>query len=348
MGVGILGYGVYIPKYRIKAEEYTRAWGYFAAPGVSEKSVPRHDEDAVTMAVEASRNAMKRAGIEPAQLNAVYMGSSSSPYGEKLVSSTIATAIGVPKDVCVSDFGASAKAGTAALLSCIDLVGSARGKYGLAVGSDCPVGRPGDDIEHALGAGAAAYIIGSESLVANFEGAHSFGAENWGGRIRRDGIRFVEDPGIARLREIEYEQSLASAAGGLMRKINLKPENFSHAVLQQPDARFPLRAARVLGLTEGQISTGLVAPGLGDTGTSSPLIGLAAVLDKARPRERLLVVSYGSGAGSDALAFGIEQGIEDSRTKAPLVDDYLMDKQYVDYLTYLRWRRVLTRDREAS
>jgi len=64
--VGIIGYGAYVPRYRLPAREVARVWVGGRASGlpIKEKAVPGLDEDVVTMSLEAVRNALKRAGIE--------------------------------------------------------------------------------------------------------------------------------------------------------------------------------------------------------------------------------------------------------------------------------------------
>ncbi len=64
MRVGIVGYGSYVPRRRIKLPEIAKVWGadaesYKRGLELHEKSVPARDEDTITMAVEASR---QRAG----------------------------------------------------------------------------------------------------------------------------------------------------------------------------------------------------------------------------------------------------------------------------------------------
>ncbi|MBI4344680.1 MAG: hydroxymethylglutaryl-CoA synthase, partial [Euryarchaeota archaeon] len=86
--VGIVGYGAYIPKYRIKVEEIARIWGEDPESiknglRVAEKAVPNIDEDAATIAVEAARNALRMAGIDPRRIGAIYVGSESHPYAVK-------------------------------------------------------------------------------------------------------------------------------------------------------------------------------------------------------------------------------------------------------------------------
>ncbi|MEM4633806.1 MAG: hypothetical protein QW275_01495, partial [Candidatus Anstonellaceae archaeon] len=74
--VGIVGYGVCVPKYRIKVDEIARVWGeepdrIKKGLGVFEKSVPDVDEDAATLAVEAARNALSYAKIEASSIGAI-------------------------------------------------------------------------------------------------------------------------------------------------------------------------------------------------------------------------------------------------------------------------------------
>src|SRR5450830_452684 len=78
--VGIIGYGAYVPRYRLPAKEVARVWVGGRASGlpIKEKAVPGLDEDVVTMSLEAVRNALKRAGIDPAEIRAVWIGS--DPY----------------------------------------------------------------------------------------------------------------------------------------------------------------------------------------------------------------------------------------------------------------------------
>ena len=78
--VGIIGYGAYVPRYRLSATEISRIWqGGLSLEPIEEKSVPGIDEDVITMSVEASRNALARAGVQPGEIRAVWVGSESHP-----------------------------------------------------------------------------------------------------------------------------------------------------------------------------------------------------------------------------------------------------------------------------
>jgi hydroxymethylglutaryl-CoA synthase len=101
--------------------------------------------------------------------------------------------------------------------------------------------------------------------------------------------------------------------------------------------------AEELGFSKSQIVCGLVVPKIGNTYSGSTMIGLAAVLDKAKPGERILVVSYGSGAGSDAFSIQVKEAIEAKRDSAPKVEDFLNNKIYIDYPTYTKYKGLLVR-----
>ena len=155
--VGIITYGVYIPRYRIKVEEIARVWGANAADisgglGVFEKSVPDLDEDAATIAVEAARNALLRRKINPKDIGAVFVGSESHPYAVKPTACTVGEAIGATPNMTAADFEFACKAGTAAIQACMGLVKSEMITYGLAIGSDVSQGAPSDALEYTAAA----------------------------------------------------------------------------------------------------------------------------------------------------------------------------------------------------
>ena len=100
MDIGIVGYGAYVPRFRISVEEIAKVWGANAdnfRKGllIEEKSVPDSDEDTITISVEAGRNALLRAGIDPRKIGALYIGSESHPYVVKPSGRVVAEALGM-------------------------------------------------------------------------------------------------------------------------------------------------------------------------------------------------------------------------------------------------------------
>ena len=117
---GIVGYGAYVPRNRVKSEEIARQWGKDPAAIrrgllLEEKSVPGLDEDTITISVAAGRSALDRARIDPARIGAVYIGSESHPYAVKPSGTALIEALGIAPEVHVADFEFACKAGTEAM-----------------------------------------------------------------------------------------------------------------------------------------------------------------------------------------------------------------------------------------
>ncbi len=341
MSVGIVSYGAYIPRYRIKVEDIARVWGddadiLMAGLMVNEKSVPDLDEDAATIAVEAARSAIVRSDIDAQRIGAVYTGSESHPYAVKPTSTIVAEAVGATPVMTAADFEFACKAGTAAIQACMGLVSSGMIDLGLAIGADVSQGAPGDALEYTAAAGGVAYLIGNKEseLAAIIEDTYSFTTDIpdfW----RREGMpypehggRFTGEPG--------YFKHVTGAANGLMEKIDTKPSDYDYAVFHQPNGKFPTRVAKMLGFSKEQIKPGLVVPRLGNTYSGSCMMGIAATLDQAQPGDRIFATAFGSGAGGDAFSITVTDRIEDIRNGAPGVEDLLKDPIYMDYAMYAK------------
>src|SRR3990167_7390441 len=167
--VGIIGFGGYVPALRIKVSEIARAHGKSAEQvigslGVNEKAVADRDEDAVSLAVEASRIALARAKIKPDQLGAILVGSESHPYVVKPSGSIVAQILGVGTDYLTVDLEFACKAGTSAMILIASLVEGGLIDCGLAIGSDVAQAKPGDALEYTAGAGAGAFILGNKKF----------------------------------------------------------------------------------------------------------------------------------------------------------------------------------------
>jgi len=127
-----------------------------------------------------------------------------------------------------------------------------------------------------------------------------------------------------------------------MEAMDTVPEDYACAVFHQPNSKFPLRVGKQLGFTPAQLEAGLLAPLIGNVYAGSALVGLTAVLDVAQPGDRVLVVSFGSGAGSDAFQLRIGDRLPVCRAAAPSTGDYVQRRTEIDYATYARYRGKLT------
>ena len=339
--VGIVGHGAYVPRFRLPASEVARVWtdGTGGLP-IKEKAVAGMDEDTATMSLEAARNALARAEIDPAQIRAVWVGSESHPYAVKPTSTIVAEAIGATPDTLAGDWEFACKAGSEALQASIALVGSGMADLALTIGADTAQGRPGDALEYTAGSGAAAYIIGPrEKSLAYFEASHSYVTDTPDFFRRpyqhfpQHGSRFTGEPAY-------FEHTLA-ASRALLEAMGRQPQDYAYAVFHQPNARFPQKAAKTLGFTTEQVKPGLLVPLIGNVYAGSSLIGLTAVLDVARPGDKVFMASYGSGAGSDAFSLVVTDAVLERQKRAPTTQAYIARRKEIDYATYVRYRRKL-------
>jgi len=339
--VGIVSYGVYIPQWRIKVEEIAKVWShdvniYKDGLMVEEKSVPSLDEDTATLAVEAARNCLKRAPtINPKDLGAIYVGSESHPYAVKPTATIVAEAVNATPSLMATDMEFACKAGTAGIQACMGLVKAGYIKYGLAVGSDTAQGQPADPLEYTASAGAAAYLVGEDGVIADIKGTYSF-TQDVPDFWRRDGERYPQHAGRF-TGEPGYFTHVINCAEGLMGQTGTSPNDYDYAVFHMPNGKFPLRAGRILGFPEEKILPGLVVTKVGNSYSASSLTGLAAVLDKAKGGEKILVTSYGSGAGSDAFSLIVTDRILEVRGLAPTVEYYINRRRYIDYALYSKF-----------
>ncbi len=339
--VGIVGYGAYVPRYRLPGREVARVWtNDLGASPVLEKAVAGDDEDVITMSVEAARNAIRRSQINPLDIRAVWVGSESHPYAVKPSSTVVAESIGASPNIQAADWEFACKAGTEAVQASIGLIGSGMGRYALSIGMDTAQGRPGDALEYTAASGGAAFLLGpAAESVAVYQGSYSFVTDTpdfWrrsGETYPSHGDRFTGEPA--------YFNHTLSAARELMQMMGTQASDYTYAVFHQPNVKFPQRAAQMLGFNAQQIEAGLLANEIGNVYSGSCMLGLTAILDQAKAGDRILMVSYGSGAGSDAFDLVVTENIEAKRHLAPTTRQYIARRTVIDYALYCRYRGKL-------
>jgi hydroxymethylglutaryl-CoA synthase len=342
MDAGIVSYGAYVPRYRITPKEIGLVWGADGESvgqglNVLRKSVPAPDEDTITISTEALRVALARGGIDPQQIGAVYVGSESHPYAVKPTATVVAQAVGATPHLTAADFEFACKAGTAAIQTCLGLVGAGMVRYGVAIGTDTSQGAPGDALEYSASAGGAAFVVGREKVICRVLRTLSYTTDTpdfW----RREGQRYPSHSGRF-TGEPAYFRHVTECARALFEASGTGPNDYAHVVFHQPNGKFPQRVGKQLGFSDEQMRYGLVTPYLGNTYSGAALIGLANVLDHARPNDRILVVGYGSGAGSDA--FDLEATDELAtfdRVAGHPVQYYLDQGVEIPYAVYAKFR----------
>ena len=342
MEVGIVGYGAYVPRHRIKVEEIAKVWGadapsYKRGLMLREKSVPSPDQDTITMSVEAARYALRRADIDPTRIGAIYIGSESHPYAVKPSGTVVAEALGATPDIHCADFEFACKAGSEGMFVALSMIKAGQMDYALGIGADTSQGAPGDALEYSASAGAAAFLFGREKMVAVCEETHSFMTDTpdfWRREYQfypRHAGRFTGEPA--------YFRHIMGCAAALMEKSNKSARDFRWAVFHQPNGKFPMKVGQSLGFSKEQLEQGWLSPTLGNTYSGSSPMGLTAILDVAKPGDRIFMVSYGSGAGSDGFIWRVTDRIVSMQPQAPHTRAQLEDRPiYIDYGTYAKFR----------
>lgn len=338
---GIVSYGFYVPKYRIKTEEIAQTWGknpkdIIASLKITEKAVAGLDEDSLTMGFESGSMALSDLTIDKNKINALFFGSETPPYSVNPASTILGEFLGIGNNYLAYDTQFACKAATGAIISTHAMVEAGYTNYGLVTASDKANASPHDALEYTAGSGSVSMLIGKRDLILETLGSNSFSSDTpdfW----RREGIRYPSHGGRFTGKP-SYFHHIKSSVSGLFEKTKLSPNRFKHAVFHMPNGKFPREIARELGFSEKQIEKSLVVSMLGNSYSASALMGFVSVLEVAKPGDLILLASYGSGAGSDSFAFRVTENIKKRRRK---FQSAIQNKEYIDYKRYLRQMRII-------
>jgi len=325
---GIAAIGAYTPRLRIDAAEFEAAWGRFDAAGVEEKAVPEADEDALTMGIAAAQRALDAAERDGDEIAHLAFATTTPPMAEEDLTPRLVSVLGAPEGADTRTLTGSTRAGAQALVGALDAGpwnGSAGDGIGLVVVADCPHGEPDSEIEHAAGAGAAAFVLAADAPGSVVDrGSH---VDSYPGtRFRGAGSEATTGLGAT-----QYDrESFTTALGGAAAALDLDPATADAAAVQSPDGKLPYRAAGALGVDTETIAAGETVSYLGDTGAASAFLGTASAFDD--DAECVLLAAYGSGAGANA--FVIDGSVP--------VDAALSGTTELSYAEYLRRRGEIT------
>jgi 3-hydroxy-3-methylglutaryl CoA synthase len=326
---GIVSYGAYIPRWRLARQ--------LIAPGLrGERAVAGPDEDSLTMAVAATADCLS--GLNREKVDALLFASTTSPFKEKQLSTTVAAAADLRQDIFTADVANSLKAGTAALKLGLDAIKAGSAKQVLVTAADCRLGAPGSDWEQSCGDGAAAFLIGEENVAIRIEASHSLSDEmfdTW----RLDGDLFIRS-WESRFGQTEgYLKVVREAVSAVMQKTGLTPRDFARLILYAADPRRATELARALGFDPSTQLQPLLFDVMGNTGTAYPLMLLIAALEQAKPGDRFLLASYGNG--SDAFVLQVTEEIERVRGHRGIRGHLEPRRAISNYVTYLKWRGLV-------
>jgi 3-hydroxy-3-methylglutaryl CoA synthase len=354
---GIAGYGAFVPRFRLRVDDIWDVWMNQIDPpavikemrGLEEKAVTRWDEDATTMAVAAAKAGLEKAAISADDVGAMFFGSCTNPYVSKASILGVAEALTDSREIISADVQFATKSGTAALQVCTAMVDSGRVKYALAIASDALSRHvpPNDTLEYSAGAGAAALVISQHNVIAEIEAMYTYNTHT-PEFFRLDGERYIKHAASEDGQYLwGYEEHVKKAIQGYFKKIGGEPQDFAYVAISQPDGCLPIKVSQALGFNERQIKPGLLVSEIGDCGSASSLLSLIAVLEHAEAGQRILIVSYGFGAGCDVISLRATDMLprqREQKTSYPSLKEIIRDKEYISYAQYLRQERKLIQE----
>ncbi len=337
MAVGITSYGSYVPYRRLKRAAIAQVLGIPAGKG--ERSVASFDEDSVSMAVEAARDALRAAPAT--NIRSIFFATTTPPYAEKLNAALVAAAAQLPLEIRAADSTGSTRVGLSALLQAAD---AARGSGGesLAAIADCRLAAPEGKAEQTGGDAAVAFVVGSERIIAEIVASASVTREfldTW----RAPGERFAHTWEERFALTQAYAPLLGAAVKRVLEEAKCAPGDLAKVVLDAPNPRAADEIVRGLKLAPEKLADPLALT-VGQTGAAHAPLLLANVLAAAKPGDRILVATAADGA--DAILFKVTDAAA-AYSQQRSVGRLIESKGDVAYARYLKWREILP-DRAAA
>lgn len=330
---GIVGYGAYVPYYRLRREAISAALS--AGGGRGQRAVASFDEDATSMSVEAARN-LFRSSDAPVP-DALYFSSATPPYLDKTNANAIHAALNLPSSVFAGDMVGSPRSTTAALTAALH-----DQRPVLMTTADVRSGRPSSGDEANCGDAAVALLIGSDvdgPVIAEWLGGASATAE-FLDRWRLPGWDFSR-VWEERFGEAIYLPLVTEAATAALKDTELSTESVDTAIVTGMHARAARGAARAAGIDGVPVADDL-STAVGNTGSSHSLLVLASVLDTAEPGQIIIVVNLADGC--DVNFFRTTDAIADYTPHKSVAQQVEQGNDSLDYATFLTWRGFLDRE----
>ena len=342
MAVGIHAFGGYLPRRRLARQIVVEANAWFAPAlkglGRGERAIANWDEDPVTMAVEACRDALGL--LDRSTLGALWLASTTLPFEDRQNAGIVAEALGLDSTVRTLDIAGSQRAGTSALLTAIDAVAGGAGPV-LVTAAEKRRTRVASPLELTSGDGAAAILVGegdggavvlgaateTADFVDHYRGQHQDFDYVWE-------ERWIRDEGYQKLVPVAVERALAAAGVGAA--------DIQHFCFPTSTTRVAAALARRLGLSDGSVRDNLQVS-CGETGVAHPLVMLVHVLQQADEGDLILVTGFGQGG--DAVVLRVGAGLADRQPVRGIEGSLAAGVSDTNYQRYLAINDLITIER---
>jgi 3-hydroxy-3-methylglutaryl CoA synthase/NAD(P)-dependent dehydrogenase (short-subunit alcohol dehydrogenase family)/putative sterol carrier protein len=337
--VGITSYGAYIPRLRLERMAIFQAMGWFAPAlmmvAQGERSMCNWDEDAITMAVAASRDCLR--GQDKQKLDALYLASTTLPFADRQNAGIVSAALNLRDDLITADHTSSQKASTTAMIAALESVKSGERKNIMVTASDRRETRAAYFYEMWFGDGAASLIVGDTDVIAEYKGSYSLACEfvdHYRGSDKKFDYFWEE----RWARDAGYGSIIPEVVDGLFRKLGISMDDVDKLVYPCFFKNDHRKIARELGATPEKLVDNLHEI-CGETGTAHPFIMFISALENARPGERILMIGFGQGA--NALYFEVTDNITRLGRRNGVGGSLVNKKTINNYLKWLKFRDLI-------
>ncbi|MBM3267276.1 MAG: OB-fold domain-containing protein [Candidatus Sericytochromatia bacterium] len=335
MTIGISSFGCYLPRGTLSRRAIADAWGQTPEFALGVRAVAWFDEDALTMAVEAGAEALL--GTERQAVGAVFVATTSAPFAEKSVADVVAAALDLRGEILTADFGGSTRAFSAALRAACDAVQAGSCRNALVIASDMRQVPPGSPAEPGLGDAAAAFVVGSDGLLAEIEQLVTL-SDDFTPVWRLAGDRFLSSDDD----KVAQEAYVAAALQVARRTLDAAARDtadLTTIVAYAPDSGAFRTLLRASGMGE-KFHTATLHGEVGNSGAANLPLQLCAALEEAQPGDRLLAVNWGGTA--DGLLLRCTDAVAQVPGAARRgIQTWLDGRAALQYQEYLRHRDLL-------
>ena len=340
MDTGLIAYGAYLPKARLQRAEIAKAHAW-VAPGLKglakgERTTANWDEDAVTMSVEAVRDALS--GLDGGTVGGVYMASTTFPFLDRQNAGIVADALVLPEGILTLDIASSMRAGTSALTVALKSAAGFDGPV-VVVGAERSKTKAASPLEMTRGDGAAALIVGrGEDVIARLIGQHTH-AVDFVDHFRGEGDDFDYSWEERWVRDEGYLKIVPAAVRAVLDQTGTDAATITRFIFPVAAKRVAGQIAKAVGISETAVADNLQET-VGEVGSAHALLMLVAALEGAQPGERILVASFGQGC--DALIFEVTEAITRLPARAGVTGALARRRAETRYSRYLAFNNLLT------
>jgi 3-hydroxy-3-methylglutaryl CoA synthase len=340
---GITAFGAYLPRLRLQRKAMAAANAWFnpsiMGQGKGERTMANWDEDAVTMAVEAARDALP--GGDPfvgrRHVEALYFASTTMPFADRQNAGIVAAALSLPEDIHTADVTGSQRAGVSALIAALEKVKSGGAKTALVASADRRKTRAGSVQEFQFGDGAAALVVGTDRIAAKYLGSHSLSLD-FVDHFRGESEEYDYNWEERWIRDEGYSKIVPRAVKGALEKAGVAAASIDHFILPCQFAKLDQQLAAKCGIDAAKVRDNLAAT-VGECGTAHALVMFAHALEDAKPGQKILLAAFGQGC--DAAIFEVTEAIDRARPHKGVKGWLARRKEETNYVKWLAFNGLV-------